>query len=597
MPEQREEAPLSPAELALAVLALAAAALLLWRDLFLLHPAYSSIDESFSVAYVQLGLEGRPLPFSLFCGSLCRWLQWLGARSFGPGLFSLHLPIFLSLLGEGALLWRLALRLAGARAALGALLYNFVCAFSLVRARSLLSFALAPCELLLVLNLLQPPSRGLACFFAGLAGGLLAFDYEAWMAGVAVLGVLGLASLQGPGKKKALFSGLALGLAVTLWISRADLASWILVRKSYSGGSLPGLAAGLAAGLRCFFGGGDSVAYLGPDQHPAAPFWGLPFLALGLWQARRRAWVWAWLALGLAPLAATAYASEPNRAIMAWPLLALLAGWGWSRLWSALEGKISRALTLLLFAALLGAGWADEAAAFAASMSKNYAAYYGRSEARLALGATLRERAKTSGGVTLLSDLSLSGGAELRFDAGPLPPGATILAWIPDDCLPAFGPRSGVWTFCQPFSTSAPERLLQPSAAWSARLQAANAQLQNFGRQLAPYGARENQRLIFSWLDAHPQADPWLRAALWARAMHDAALSGAISEDRVQALLKENLISAAPLYEPGILMLRTRPADAWLLLQKAKAVDPRRGLDPDTEARIRALASSAQKIP
>jgi len=211
------------------------------------------------------------------------------------------------------------------------------------------------------------------------------------------------------------------------------------------------------------------------------------------------------------------------------------------------------------------------------------------------LAAKLLQQRSSPGGVRLLSHLSLFSGAELRYLAGDLHPGlhSPLVASIADDAMPAFNDASGVWTLCQPYPGVAPERLLRPSPALAARLSADDQALQAFEGGLTLFDKRRNQALIFAWLDSHPQAGAWQRTALWTQAMDDASLSGDIPQSRLEALLGEKLDSAAPLYGPGVYLLRSHPAQAWRMLQRARILDPRRRLDAATDARIRALAAAA----
>lgn len=554
-------------------------------DLFAFHPGYSAVDESRNVLYAQLALEGSPLSWISATGSVTRLLQWLATRCLGPSLAALHSPALFAFCLENLLLWSLARRLFGRRAAYAALLFNLACAFSLLRGRSLLSYALLPCELLLALHLLWMRGRG-AALAAGLLGGLFFFDYEAWAVGMAVLGLL---AFIGPrrGRGWAAGAGLALGAGIVLWVSREHLMGWYLMRRSYSGGAdLGGRGAEWLLNLRAFFLGGDSIAYLGPDGHSAVPRWSLPFLALGLWGARKKTWLLAWLALGLAPLMATSYGSEPNRAICAWPALALLAALGFRQL-RALGRK--PAWALLLAAAALGS--ADELRAYQASMDRNAAAAYGRSRTLMQAAKNLRE-ISARGGLELLTDFEFERGPELRFLAGPLDPGPRCLAWIPEPWLPALSLEKGSWLTVQNEPSVAPEYFLEPAPALALRLRAIDREIRGLEAALPQHEQRKAAAQTFAWLDSHPGADIWVRSALWAREMNYAGSSGDISQARMDQLLAEPLNSAAPLYQPGILMLHSHPIWARQMLLKGQKIDPRKKLDAETMQRIQALAEA-----
>jgi hypothetical protein len=239
----------------------------------------------------------------------------------------------------------------------------------------------------------------------------------------------------------AFLGGAALGLALGAALSREFIPVWAQARPAFSfAGGPAGALRALPGNLRDFFlGSADSVPYLGLSAQPSAPRWAWPLLIAGLWACRSRAWLLAWVGLGLAPLAATHFGNEPNRAVAAWPALALIAGCGWSELWSRAEGRGWRWAAPLLIALPL-AGFADEALAFRRSMNANYARAYGRSESMRQAGTELRALSE-SGGVECLSHLELQRGFELRFHCGPLPlapPGAPTLAWIPDEYLHRF---------------------------------------------------------------------------------------------------------------------------------------------------------------
>jgi hypothetical protein len=567
-------------------------------DWALRRPGFSFPDEIWVLINTQDYFEDHITPWSLGTGSLCRWLEALASGLNQGSLAPLHAPALLAFALESFLLWRLARRLFGERAACGALLFNALSALTWLRLRSLLSFALLPMELLLLLNLVTwaGPRRSLALAAAGLLGGLLLLDYEAWLLGI-FIPFLFLASSGQKQGWKWLALGSFVGMAFSLWVSRENLSSWLQLRSSFSA-PFPGrsLVGEFSGNLRDFFLGGPSVPYLGVDGHSAVPTWGWPFLLLGLGRLRARRWIVLWIGLGLLPLAAAAYGSEPNRAMLAWPALCLTAGLGWDWAWEQGNTFANKKWLAWAVALMLGLGVSIEVAAYESSMNKNYASSYGESLGLIQATQYLRENQAEAG--PLLSDMELDHGGALRYLAGPANAGTKgqpPLAWLSRGNILAVKKSHGRWILVRPLAGQPGVSLWEPDSVWRLRLETINAQLRDFHGRLVPmtYNYQARRQQLLTWLGDPLVRDPWVRTALWTKLATDASLSGDLDEKILERLLSEKLVSTDPLYSPGIYLAKAKPKLALRMLEAAAKINPGQVPDKAFLSKLRQEAGAA----
>ena len=322
-------------------------------------------DEAMAVSAAQRFVSSGIWGPSWSCGSFLRLAAAL-ALKFGRDPRWLHAPVCLALVLELWALARLARRLGGPLVAQGAVLAAALNAAALLQSRSLLPFAVTPALLLWSVELaFQGRRRAL------LGGALLALacsEYEG-----AFLALPGLALLLGSeqrlpsGRWRGFLLGALLAFPALFWLNSQNWQDWLRWRLAHN---LPGAATGESSPfilrLWNWVQGGEPNPYLGVWHHASFALWALPFVAAGLvMQCRRRAWLAAWIAGGLAGLLPAAFIFEPHRTVAAVPALCLAAGFGWAWAWSFSKRLPWLGLAL---AAIPILGLAFELRAFDASM-------------------------------------------------------------------------------------------------------------------------------------------------------------------------------------------------------------------------------------
>jgi hypothetical protein len=338
---------------------------------------------------------------------------------------------------ESLILWRLARRLADEGTAAWAVLSNLLCSFTLMRGRSLLSYALVPAELLALAELFMA-AEGLAgrlCF--GLFASLLGLDYELWLYGSLLAILFGLFADKTWQGRLAILFGFCAGSIILVWNSKESVQTYLALRQAKSSpGEAGKFALTLVAHLKDFFLGGQVVPYIGTDQHPAFPAWAWPGLAFGFslaWGKFR--WLLAWLILSLLPLGFRSPGLEPQRAILAWPALCFCAGLGLRRMAQSCRHLGKPCMVALI--TLPAAGYAWDLKAHARSMQASWADIYGPAEAQI----QAIERMKAASGPFLMHfDFHSTGPARYLISNLASPDGEP-LALIPWYFLPGTSPR------------------------------------------------------------------------------------------------------------------------------------------------------------
>jgi hypothetical protein len=515
------------------------------------HPGFSYFDEGLSVAYIQLRFEGRSLPFELFKGCVHRGLVFLWLTLCGKNLEAWRL-FNLGVLGsECALLYALGKRWISGRAGLWAACFNLCTALSFLRARSLLSYVLLPLELLLLLWIMPRARRRLDSILWGGAAALLLVDYEGWIFALPVLLLAWFVSPQGarPAWKPAL-SAFALLAGLMVLFSWPDLQSHVLLRQRSLAQGPAQFGSVLLQSLKGFFWGGDSFGYMGVAGHSVYPLWALPALALGLISAwTRQRWWLAWMLLGLLPMAVIGTAADPNRLMVAWPVLCLLSGLGLARLPEKFWPLAAAAL-------LLGAGL--EARAYAWSMQAQYPKYYSETVELMRLA--WQSKRDFPKGLRLISELDYESSAPARFLWNAYGPPKKnedqeqVLALVPWEYAVALGPVKVEQGPRQSYF------LFKPNLAEAQRLEGVEAELLPLHQRLPYFDLRAKRQDLMDYLSLHPKLDPWLRSAVVESALGQSFMIGEVPPALLQIMLKEKLASASA-YE-------------WLAF-KASAADPR----------------------
>jgi hypothetical protein len=526
----------------------------------LLHPGAAFPDELTQIQWLQEHQEGLALPLSLAKGCLQRWLLVLPGR--GHSITLLHLPALAAFVGECLLLYLLGRRLFSKRAGLWAVATAALASFTFLRLRSLLSYSVFPFELLLLIYLLLSVRRAWVSFVVGFIASLLLLDYEAWIFGLAVLG---LVRLQDSPALKTWLAGLSLGLLVVLWLSWGELASYAAVRQSQS---LPHsffeLAQQGVAGLRGYWLGGPTLAYTGVRETPAFPIWAWPALLAGiLGLASGQRWLLLWIALGFLPLLSKNSSVEPQRAILAWPALCLLAGAGVDRL------QASRRWAMPAIVLLAAAGAAYEARAYISAMAAAYGPVYGASDSVLKIS--------TGRSAQILTEFDNESSAAWRFLL-PVTPKAGLagerLALLPRPYCLEKNNLKGVWL-------EVPENgpcLLKPDQKTWERLSRVDVELRALWRALPREDLFGRRQGALRYYLEHPQADPWVKTACLEQVFGMSFLLGEVPLDLLKKVERENLSSASLLLWCANKLRAFDPAWSQRLLKRAHALDPSRGL-------------------
>ena len=218
---------------------------------------------------------------------------------------------------------------------------------------------------------------------------------------------------------------------------------------------------------------------MGVSGHSVFPGWALPALALGIWSLLSQGqglWILLWILLGFGPMAVVGTAAEPNRLMVAWPALCLLAGAGFSQWPRWLRpGWLAAALAL----ALLAFGAYSESAAYAASMQAQYPRYYLDSAEQIRVAEKIRQEQPQ--GIELLSELDYESAAPWRFlweGYGPTQaPGKPVLAAVPWEYAMGQDASWGTWRWDLADGRNGSLLYLEPSPKMALRLRAVQDEL------------------------------------------------------------------------------------------------------------------------
>jgi hypothetical protein len=537
-------------------------AALLLLDSGLWHPGFSYFDEGPNVIYVQQGLEGGRFSFELFKGCIHRNLVILVMQIFGPSLGAWRAFTLLALGLETLLIGLVARRLNNSKAGVWAACFNLCCAVTFLRARSLLSYSLLPLELLSLIWLLPHMRKSYLAFAWGAVAAFMLSDYEGW---IFCLPVLALLAQQEPGQTRPRLAYTAFGffaaLLFLLVLSWKSLPTHFLVRTRTLPTGVFGAIHYLWLSLRSFFWGGETFAYMGISQHSVYPWWALPALVFGVLASPRK--LLAWLLLGLIPMVFIGTAAEPNRLMVAWPVLCLLTGLGFSR--------VSGRLELLIFPLLIfGAGL--EAKAYVNSVEKEYQRFYGPSAEMMRLAAKMK--AQYPLGVALINELDYESSAGDRFiwtSYGPPKAQEPVFALIPWEYAINLDPSWGtvVW--------SGPGFLfLKASKKAALRLGLIQDEIFSMRKPLPRFDLIGRRQGLLDYLATHPKSDMWVRTSAMEGAFGMSTMIGDFPKDLMMDILKEKLASASVYAWLADKAKLTDPAFAQYLATRALRKDPRR---------------------
>lgn len=568
--------PASRAELALLALALLGVPALVFYEWSSWHPGWARVDESSAILWIQRWQQGIEADLRATAGSFHHFLLASLSRAFGPSLLVLHIPQSAALLAECALLFSLTKEKFGSRAAVWALLCNLLCAFTLMRGRSLLSYSLLPLELLALWRFYGTFPSVAGQFAWGLLAGLVTLDYELWLYGAALAAAFALAGSTPWQKRAALAAGLALSLGLVAWLSADNLQSYFAVRgaKSAPGPALSWLLV-LLGHLKDYFFGGPVFQYIGTSGIPVFPAWALPALIPGLWLGWKRCrWLLPWALLAFFPLAFRSPGLEPQRALLAWPALCILSGAGLARL-SALAGRGSWALLAL---PLLGFGF--ELRAHARSMDGAWADLYGPSSAQM----LAMEPLKKNPGPLLLSLDFHSSGPLRYFLASSKENQGPPVALIPMYAAAALKREQGrIEKIVDPRS-GRDLLLFYPEGPSVERMRRRNSMLDGLWATLSTRDRFLRARQLRQKLDDPLWSDPWLRSVLWSEELEALHYIGRLEDSDIEGMLRESLPTAEPYRETALREGRRRPALGIRLMERAAQVDPRFPFTPELRA-------------
>lgn len=580
--------------LILALAALWAAHSVLWA-----FPQWSMTDEPWCFYKLEKALNGHWELFLAWCnGSLALAAQALAARLFGPTLSVLHGVTLLALVLEHALLFRLARQRWGREAAWAAVLASALAASTVLRAHAFTAHAFMP--LLALLCLWLAPQGRLGALLGGLLLGLGFADYEGWLAGWAALTAFLI--LDDKDRRPAWgpwILGAALGLGVVVWASWDILVGWVEYRSQTRAqvAVLQPTGSLLWRNLSALFYSGDHFApYLHLTRHGWWAWWAWPLLGAGLWVAfRRERALLLWPAMALAVLAVPSGSPEPNRALAAWPGLALLAGLGWRQL---RQGPLASPLRAWLLPLVAAGGFVVEAAAHRSHALRYHAWYYGESASVLAYldayGPQLRD-----GRLRVLSRLHVTGPVlRLQLRGAPAAkPGALTHVLLPQGALPELAEGDGQLLKVRRFEGQ-PEDLwvLQVGPGREARFEAIERFLEEFDDQRLVARVQHRRQLTQALAQ---QKDPLLQASLWTDFANLAGPVGAFGRAEAAAMLSAPFKGSQPF--PGLcLTLNNRGEDPWLawrLLQEYHRRDPQAARPPEVQAILDLRPPSPADLP
>lgn len=549
------------------------------------HAGIEAWDQIGVLGHAQEANEGFSFPWRFGGGRLYLEALRHALAAFGPQLLGLRLPNLLLYSVECLLLWVLGSRLGGAVAGLGAVMLNAVAAFTWIRLRSLLGFVALPGELLLALWLASGPGRWRgAALGAVLALGAL--DYEAWVVAVpvALLWWWCQPRDQRPDARWALAAGLTI-LPWILWGTRASASNFAWVRLGPNLQRGPGqvIAQWCQELWRHVSGWGREDLLL--ERMPALPRYSLPLLALGAfvaWRGPRR--LLAWVALGLAPLAAVSDVAESQRGVVAWPALCLLGGLGLA--WLSGHFSSRRAGTILI--ALLVVGFTAEANSYREMQGRvePVARSYWR---RAQLGADLLAQRAARTPIQVLDGLNWRSMAEWRALAPSAPQATELWAVIPQDYAPL--PLDPSWGQWQDLSDP-------PSGAHLLLLRLAPAQVKLFtwrSQALNAFRATAAQRFdgpglmaaSLGALDGPLGQDAWTRRALVDLHLHLALEAHSPPAFFLPPLLAEKTLSATQASIAAAALQASDLPRALQLAEQALAADPSRAATRALRDRLR----------
>lgn len=570
------QGPASGPEKALLALALGLMPALVFFEWSFWHPGWARVDEAAVFLRCNRWQDAIEVDIRAMAGCLQRFTLILSSNFLGNSLASLHLPQALFLVAESLLLFSVARRIFGEREATWAVLCNLLCAFTLMRGRSLLSYSLLPLELLLLAELYArfPSTWGRTLW--GACAGLITLDYELWLFGAALAAAFATLAPGPRAPKIGAGLGLALSLAVVAWLSRDNLQTYAAVRTTVSAprGALKALST-LASHLKSFWLGGPTVPYIASSGHPVFPAWAWPGLAVGIaaaWRGPR--WLLWWVAAAFLPLAFRSPGLEPQRALLAWPALCAISGAGMA--WLARRSALWSPWLLLL---PLG-GMGIELNAHASSMRQNWAGIYGPSNAQLMAVKLMDDH---DGPALLNLDFHSSSGARYLLRRRTNPGGAPV-ALMPWYALPALKFETGRLESLKDPRSGHEAWLFFPDKASVSRMLARDQMLGKLWNSLGTRNLFSRSKELESRLKDPQWRDPWLRSVLWNEYLESLHYLGRLEDRHIEELLSEKLPSAEPFRECALRDGRRRPALAIRLMERAAAIDSRLPFSPELRA-------------
>jgi hypothetical protein len=565
--EKWEQDPWQAAALALGFVLCA----LVWIDTFVWHSGFAYGDETDVIARVQRIREGAPWEFSQ--GGIHRSLL-LASMSLWPGqLWASSVPAMLAMALEGLLLFVLGRRLGGSRAGFFALLAGLASAFTLVRARSALSFALFPAEFLGLVWLRFQCTKPWQWALWGAALGLLTFEYEAFIPVAALLFVAPFPSEVSWRQRAWELAGILLVLAASF--DPAHLQHYFERRKAASLAQVGTPSAG-SAGISGLIFGGPAMPYLAPTGHGVLPPWYWVILPLGLGAWSRRAWVpLAYLGLGLAlPLMGGApYGLPAHRAIAAWPVLALVTGSGIERLAQAAQSFSTRTLLATGLCLVLGM----EILAWGRSQNDMDPKLRGPvRDLQRAAQAGWAESQRS--GYPLVTELHPMQGAQFRFLTGhavPMPDAkaGTVVAFVHWQYLPALKKSFGKVATFQEEAGYPPSFVAILSGPVAAQALEAEREFRPLLIPATQYTIASS-KLTLAWLRQNPKAGPWARTLAVDYLLTLGWYLGCLEEAWVNDAQREPLVSSHPLMVAAESLARFDPKRSLALAHQARSLDP-----------------------
>jgi hypothetical protein len=539
-------------------------------DIHLWHPGAAWPDEISNLLWVQEWREGRALPLTFFKGCFARIaMAWAGAWG-QPSMGRLHWPVLAAFPIESLCLYRVAQRQFSTRTASWAVLINALAAFSWLRLRSLLSYSLTPVELLLLLALLPSCKDFWRSFLWGLLTGLFLLEYETWALAVPVLILAFLASeaFSRPRVFGALL-GLFIGFSIVAFLSRAELESYLLVRSSQNlGAGVSGSVFLFGSSFKGYWLGASTLPNLGVSHWPVFPPFAWPALTLGIFlSVRKKFWILIWIAIGFIPLISKNSAAEPQRMIIAWPALCIVAGEGFS--W--IQERRHKSLALLLALAVLGG--CLELRAYAASMNEAYNPIYGYSQE---MNSALKQLSRISGPFRFITELDNSDAAAERFfiDQAGLrsDPKGEAVAFVPLSYARGLQKRGRIEAF-GPASAEGVVLLYFPDEKEALRLEGVDSELGSLWKELPPFQDRLDIQILQQRLLQSRDMDPWVRSAIFEQALGRSLMMGQFPVDLVKRMETQELQSVDGLYWAASKMGPMDPRWSQRLLARAAQIN------------------------